>query len=230
MRDRIKRRHEGTTLGKQELWGELLDDAVGALWNSEMFLRPDDPTDLPDFVHIVIGVDPAGSAHKTSDLTGIIAVGLDAAGRLWVLADKSGRYSPEQWRREVYELFDTLGADLVVGEKNFGGDMVASTLRAVPMGERVLPFELVTASRGKVIRARPVADLYEQRRVLHVGILADLEVDLTSWIPPGQFDTEGTPIEPSNWSPDRMDALVWAATKLGVRPRKSRTTSVFVAA
>lgn len=228
--DRIKRRHEGTTLGEQELFGRLLDDAVGALWNSDMFLRPDDATDLPDFAHIVIGVDPAGSAHKTSDLTGIIAVGLDGQGRLWVLADKSGRYSPEQWRTEVYELFDTLGADLVVGEKNFGGDMVASTLRAVPPGERVLPFDLVTASRGKVIRARPVADLYEQGRVLHVGTFADLEVDLTTWIPPGQFDTEGNPIEPSNWSPDRMDALVWAATKLGVRPRKPRTRSVFVAA
>ena len=230
MRDRIKRRHEGTTLGEQELFGRLLDDAVGALWNSEMFLRPEDVTDLPDMVNIVIGVDPAGSAHKTSDLTGIVAVGLDAAGRLWVLADKSGRYSPEQWRTEVYALYDSLGADLVVGERNYGGDMVAATLRAVPMGERVLPFELVTASRGKVIRARPVADLYEQGRVLHVGTFADLEVDLTSWIPPGQFDEEGNPIEPSDWSPDRMDALVWAATKLGVRPRKPRTTSVFVAA
>jgi phage terminase large subunit-like protein len=230
MRDRIKRRHEGTTLGEQELFGRLLDDAVGALWNSEMFLRPEDATDLPDMVNIVIGVDPAGSAHKTSDLTGIVAVGLDAAGRLWVLADKSGRYSPEQWRTEVYALYDSLGADLVVGERNYGGDMVAATLRAVPMGERVLPFELVTASRGKVIRARPVADLYEQGRVLHVGTFADLEVDLTSWIPPGQFDEEGNPIEPSDWSPDRMDALVWAATKLGVRPRKPRTTSVFVAA
>jgi len=225
--DRLKRRHEGTTLGQQELFGMLLDDAVGALWNSKMFRRAPHPDDLPDFVHIVIGVDPAGSAHKTSDLTGIVAVGMTADGTLWVLADKSGTYSPEQWRREVYELFDMLGADLVIGEKNFGGDMVASTLRAVPPGERVLPFELVTASRGKVIRARPVADLYEQGRVMHVGTFGDLETDLTTWVPPGQFNTEGDPIEPSNWSPDRMDALVWAATKLGVRPRKPRTRSVF---
>lgn len=227
MRDRIKRRHEGTTLGQQELFGLLLDDAVGALWNSDMFLRDHQ---VPDLVRIVVGVDPAGSAHKTSDLTGIVAVGLDEAGRLWVLADRSGRYSPEQWRKVVYELFDELGADAVVGEQNFGGDMVAANLRAVPAGERLLPYIPVHASRGKVIRARPVLGLYEQRRVIHVGTLADLEVDLTTWIPPGQFDSEGGVIKPSNWSPDRMDALVWAATELAIRPRKPRTTSTFVAA
>lgn len=227
MRDRLKRRHEGTTLGQQELFGLLLDDAVGALWNSDLFARDHA---VPDLVRIVIGVDPAGSAHKTSDLTGIVAVGLDEVGRLWVLADKSGRYSPEQWRRVVYDLFDELGADAVVGEQNFGGDMVAANLRAVPQGERVLPYIPVHASRGKVIRARPVLGLYEQRRVIHVGTFGDLEQDLTSWIPPGQFNEEGDPIEPSTWSPDRMDALVWAATELGVRPRKPRTTSTFVAA
>lgn len=227
MRDRIKRRHEGTTLGQQELFGLLLDDAVGALWNSDMFLRDHN---VPDLVRIVIGVDPAGSAHKTSDLTGIVAVGLDEAGRLWVLADRSGRYSPEQWRRVVYDLFDEVGADAVVGEQNFGGDLVAANLRAVAAGERVLPYIPVHASRGKVIRARPVLGLYEQRRVIHVGTFADLEQEQTGWIPPGQFNTEGDPIEKSDWSPDRMDALVWAATELAVRPRKPRTTSTFVAA
>lgn len=224
---RIKLRHEGTTLGRQELWGELLDDAVGALWKSSMFVRDHN---VPDLAKVYIGVDPAGSAHKTSDLTGIVAVGLDEIGRLWVLADKSGRYSPEQWRRVVLDLFDELSADAVVGEQNFGGDMVAANLRAVPPGERQLPYIPVHASRGKVIRARPVLGLYEQSRVIHVGVFADMEQDLTTWIPPGQFNEEGDPIEPSDWSPDRMDAMVWAATALAVRPRKPRTTSTFVAA
>lgn len=227
MRDRIKRRHEGTTLGQQELFGLLLDDAVGALWNSDLFLRPDDASRLPDFVRIAIGVDPAGSAHKTSDLTGIIAVGLDEIGRCWVLADRSGRYSPEQWRVVVSELFDELSADVVVAEQNMGWDLVAANLRSAPDHVTHMP---VTASRGKVVRARPVLGLYEQRRVLHVGTFADLEQDMTSWIPPGQYDSEGSPIEASDWSPDRMDALVWAITALAIRPRAPRARSRFVAA
>jgi phage terminase large subunit-like protein len=226
MLNRLKRKYEGTNLGNQELYGLLLDGAKGALWTYSMFRRDNHP---PDLVRVVVAVDPAGSANKTSDMTGIVVVGLDASGQLWVLADKSGVYSPEEWRNVVWNAYVDYSADAVVGEKNYGGDMVRATIRSAGEGAQQMPVKLVTASRGKEIRATPVVGLYEQKRVIHVGTLADMEQQMCEWVPPGRFDEEGDPIPPSKDSPDRLDALVWACFELAGLSliRKARTTMHF---
>lgn len=220
---RVKARYEGTNLGQQELMGILLDGAKGALWTYPLIQHNHV---VPELVRVVVAVDPAGTAHKTSDLTGIVVMGIDAGGVLWVLADKSGRYSPEEWRGVVCQAYEDYDADAVVAEVNFGADMVASTLRSAA---KPPPFIPVHASRGKAIRATPVVGLYEQRRVVHAGTFADLEQMMTSWVPPGRFDEEGQPIPESKESPDRMDAMVWGATELAGlgRARKARAVSRF---
>lgn len=217
MLERVVSQYEGTNLGAQELHGVLLDGAQGALWSHKMF----DPRffEAPDLVRTVVAVDPAGSANKTSDLTGIVVIGIDAGRQLWVLADRSGRYSPEQWREIVCTLVEDYEAESVVGEMNFGGDLVAANLRTAKDPPRFRP---VTASKGKLIRATPVLGLYEQGRVRHLGVLSDLEQEMCTWVPPGQYDNEGNPIEPSKKSPDRLDALVWGATELAGLSRKRR--------
>lgn len=226
MLDRIKDKYEGTTLGRQELSGELLDGAKGALWAFDLIKHWID--DVPPMTRIVVAVDPAGTAHSTSDLTGIVVMGLDATRGIWVLADKSGRYSPEGWRQVICDAVEDWQADLVVAEVNFGADMVASNLRSAASPP---PFKPVHASRGKEVRATPVLALYEQQRVRHAGVHADLEQEMCTWIPPGRFDEEGQPIEPSKDSPNRLDALVWGAHELAGlnRPRKGRVTSHFEA-
>jgi phage terminase large subunit-like protein len=224
MLNRLKRKYEGTNLGAQELHGDLLDAAKGALWNYGMFRRS---FDVPDLIRVVVAVDPAGTANKTSDLTGIVVAGLDAIGQVWVLADKSGRYSPEEWRNVAWSAYRDFAADAVVGEKNYGGDMVRSTIRSASDAAQQMPVKLVTATRGKEIRATPVQGLYEQKRVVHVGTFGDLEQQMTSWVPPGRFDEEGDPIEPSKESPDRMDALVWACFELcGLTVVRKATTKM----
>lgn len=226
--ERVRHKYEGTTLGRQELNGELLDNAAGALWSNDLIQHS--TGDVPDLARVVVGVDPAGSAHKRSDETGIVVVGVTATGNLWVLDDRSGRYSPEQWRGVVRSAYEDHSADAVIAEKNFGGDLVLSNLRVHGPDETPLPVEAVSASRGKAIRATPIVSLYEQHRVTHAGVLADLETQMTTWVPEGQFDQDGEPIEASTESPDHVDALVWACTALAVRPRRRRATTHFVAA
>lgn len=218
---RIKAQYEGTTLGEQEIAGVLLDGAKGALWTHEM-IRVDH--DVPRLVRVVVAVDPAGTAKRTSDLTGIVVVGLDEIGRCWVLDDRSGRYSPEEWRRQAIAAYDDHQADAVVAETNFGADMVKAVMRG---GDRRVPLVTVNASRGKELRAQPVVSLYEQARVIHAGTFGDLVQQMTDWVPPGRFDEEGDPIEPSGYSPDRMDALVWAVTELCVKPQQRKVRAVF---
>lgn len=208
---RLMSRYEHTTLGDQELYGKLLTEAVGALWKPEHIKRGDQS----DFVRVVVGVDPAGSHKAESDETGIVAVGLDEDGRCWVLADKSGRYSPEQWASEAAALYDHLGADCVVAEKNYGGDMVSSQLRHA---YRNMPVKTVRARVGKKLRAEPVVSLYERGLAKHVGEFEDLERQQLTWVPPGRFDAEGEPIPASKESPDRVDALVYAITELALKP------------
>lgn len=216
--DRLKSRHEGTLLGRQELLGELLEENVGALWNYDMIRTVVEP---PPLVRIVVAVDPSGSAKKTSDETGIMVVGMAEDLSLYVLRDLSGRYSPEEWRRIVKDAYDEYHADLVVGERNFGGELVEAQLRSFPVGERP-HFTTVWASKGKAQRFEPVAGLYEQGRVWHVGTLAELETQQVQWIPPGRFNSEGDPIPPSDWSPDRLDAAAWGITELALKGRKTR--------
>lgn len=195
---RLERRYAGTRLGRQELEAEMLEEAEGALWSLARLdrLRVDAPADL---ARVVVAVDPAVSTGPRSAETGIVVAGLGADGLGYVLADLSGRWRPEEWAGRAVAAFRAHRADRIVGETNNGGDLVEATLRAV---DARLPFRAVSASRGKRIRAEPVAALYEQGRIRHVGRLSRLEDQMVGWQP-----GEGA-------SPDRVDALVWALTEL----------------
>ena len=187
------RKVRGTRLGRQEVDAEIIDSNPGALWTHDMFRRV---ASAPDLKRVVVAVDPSGG----SDEIGIAVAGIANDGRGYVLADRSLEASPSGWASAVKQAYDGYQADRVVAEKNFGGEMVESTIRSV---DDIIPVTLVNASRGKQQRAEPVASFYEQGRVLHVGTLPKLEDELTQWDP-----------EESDWSPNRLDALVWALTEL----------------
>jgi phage terminase large subunit-like protein len=197
-------KYEGTRLGQQELHGELLEDVEGALWQWGMLTWV---PEAPHLVRIVVSVDPAGTANKRSDLTGIIVVGIDAAGVCYVLEDLSGRYSPGQWADKAVQAHEEWKADAIVAEKNYGGEMVRNTLENSKVRTAIIPrIILVDSRRGKALRAEPVVALYEKKRVVHVGNrgdLADLEEEQTSWVP-----------GPGSDSPNRVDALVHGVTDL----------------
>ena len=192
-------RYGNTRLGRQELDGEILDDAPGALWRLAMFDASRVDT-APTMRRVVVAIDPAVTAHEGSDETGIVVAGLGLDGRAYVLEDLSGVFPAEQWARRAVEAYRRHRADRIVAEVNNGGDLVASVLRAV---DRAVPVAQVRATRGKALRAEPVAALYEQGRVSHVGLLARLEDQCASWDPASDAR-----------SPDRLDALVWALTDL----------------
>lgn len=196
----LRRKYEGSTLGRQELMAELLDDVEGALW-SRANLDEARVMTMPEMKRIVIGIDPAGASNAKSDETGIVACGVGVDGRGYVLADASGKYSPDGWARAAVNLYRSLKADRIIAEKNYGGEMCEATIRAV---DKNVPVKMVHATRGKAVRAEPVAALYEQRRVSHVGNFPTLEDQMCGWAP-GDSD-----------SPDRMDALVWAFSELMV--------------
>jgi len=190
-------RYEGTRLGRQELEGEDLDDNPDALWQRDAI----DATrvrEAPELTRVVVAIDPAATSRADSDETGIVVAGLGADGRGYVLADRSGRYKPDAWARKAVEAYHQHKADRIVAEGNQGGEMVGHVLGTVESG---LPIRIVHATRGKVTRAEPIAALYEQGRVSHVGSLAALEDQLCTWMP-------------GAGSPDRLDALVWALTEL----------------
>lgn len=195
--DAIVRQYEGTRLGRQELDGEILDDTPGALWKREMIRAV---RVAPPLRRVVVGVDPAVSATAQSDETGIVVAALGEDDRYYVLDDRSGRYSPDQWASRVVAAYREHRADRVVAEVNQGGNLVTATLRTV---DRALPITTVHARRGKALRAEPVAALYEQGRVSHVGALHTLEDQMCSWDPTGD-----------DRSPDRVDALVYALSAL----------------
>ena len=203
---RIMQRYEGTRLGRQEIHAELLEEAEGALWTRDMIDGAGrvDAEDLPQMKRIVVAIDPSGGTGEI----GIGAAGLGIDGHGYVLEDATMRGRPESWASVAGALFRKHKADRIVAEKNFGGQMVESTLRA---HDRDLPVKLVNASRGKAVRAEPVSSLYEQRRVHHVGLLPKLEDEMVLW----------DPVE-SNWSPNRIDWLVWAITELMLEERKPK--------
>ena len=206
-------KYEGTRLGRQELHGEVLEDIVGALWTWALI---EDHRILPeldetgevlvpaavtytDMDRIVVAIDPAGSSDRKRDETGIVVVGRKG-DHYYVLADLSGHYTPEGWSQAAWKAFDDFEADKVVAEKNYGGEMVLSTLRNA---RKDGPVELVTSRRGKVLRAEPVVSLYEQARVHHLDLFEELETQMTEWVPA------------KDDSPDRVDALVHGITLLG---------------
>lgn len=194
----LKFKYENTRLGRQELYGEILDVVEGALWTRELIENARAKT-APPLVRIVIGVDPAVTSGETSDLTGIVAAGIDATGHYYILDDKSLRASPDTWARVAVNLYQNRNADKIVAETNNGGDMVIILMRQVDPSISVMK---VTATRGKQLRAEPISSLYEQGRVHHIGYFAELETQMCEW----------TPLDKQ--SPDRLDALVWALTEL----------------
>jgi phage terminase large subunit-like protein len=200
----IERRYGSTRLGRQELFGEILEDVPGALWSRPLIdgLRIK-VAQLPVLTRIVIAIDPAMTTGEDSDETGIIAVGLGEDGHGYLLDDVSGRYSPTEWARQAVSLYHARRADRIVAERNAGGDLVENTVRQI---DPSVSFRSVWASRGKYVRAEPVSALYEQRRIHHVGSFPILEDQLCSWIPDMDRASMG--------SPDRGDALVWALTEL----------------
>ena len=194
----VIRPYEGTRVGRQEIHGEFLETREGTLWTlariDAVRVAPDD---VPDLVRVVVAVDPSGGG----DEIGIVAAGLGTDGEFYVLEDGSLRASPAKWAAEACRIYHEREADRVVGERNFGGDMVESTIRSVPEGA-IVAYSDVHASRGKAVRAEPIAALYEKGLVHHVGTFPDLEGEMSNWV---QGDKD---------SPNRMDALVWAITEL----------------
>src|ERR1700751_4438079 len=170
----IIKKYEGTRLGRQELNAEILDDVPGALWSRGLIEESRWPAhkNVPDLVRIVVAIDPAASSGEDADETGIIVAGKDADGHGYVLADQSRRYAPTEWARAVIGLYRRYKADRIVAEVNNGGDMVEATVRMVDAN---VSYAKVHASRGKAMRAEPVAALYEQHRAHHVGAFPTLE-------------------------------------------------------
>jgi phage terminase large subunit-like protein len=197
----IEKHYKDTRLGRQEIYAEILDDIEGALWKIDLIdqYRVDE---IPPLKYRVIGVDPAGSSNKTSDETGIIGVGLGVDGHAYVLSDNSLRGTPNQWASEAIRAYDYLEANEIVPEVNFGGELVTHTIKTIHR-DRIIPIKPVRATKGKAIRAEPIVALYEQGKIHHIGIFKELENQLCSWDPIN--DTK---------SPDRLDALVWALTRI----------------
>jgi len=196
----IQDRYAGTRLGRQELNAEILDDVPGALWTRAMIDDARKRVELPDMQRIVVSIDPSGTAgdEDAGDPIGIIVAGKGVDGRGYILSDRSCKMSPDGWGKRAVKAYHEFQADRIVAERNFGGAMVEHVIRTV---DKSVSYTEVTASRGKVIRAEPVAALYEQKRITHIGDLAVLEDQMCAMTSDG-YMLEG--------SPDRLDAAVWA--------------------
>ncbi len=193
-------RYHGTRLGRQELLGEMIEQRADALWHRDT-IETARVAKAPELQRIVVAVDPPAS--KRSGTCGIVAAGLGRDAIAYVLADGSvGEVRPAEWAAAAIALYRRFNADALVAEVNQGGDMVAAVMREVDAGVPVKP---VRATRGKWLRAEPVAALYAQGRVRHVGALPELEDEMAD------FGVDGLS---AGRSPDRLDALVWALTAL----------------
>jgi predicted phage terminase large subunit-like protein len=197
----ILKQYEGTRLGRQELDAELLEDMPGALWSRDAIERAR-IDEAPVLRRVVVAIDPAASAGEDADETGIVVAALGQDSHGYVLEDLSGRYSPHDWASHALEAYRAHRADRIVAEVNNGGAMVEATLRVLDAGVSYKP---VHASRGKLARAEPVAALYEQGRIHHVGAFPALEDQMCAFT--------GGPLAHLA-SPDRVDALVWALSEL----------------
>lgn len=203
----IDRKYAGSRLGAQEILGEIIDDIEGALWKREWIDNNRvQRGQHPELKRIVVGVDPPGSSDKTSEdpaECGIVVVGLGVDNQGYVLADYSLVGTPNEWASEAIKAYDFFKADHIIGEVNFGGEMVGTIIKSLAKEKGLpnIPFKAVRASRGKQVRAEPVSNLYQQNSAHHVGVFSDLEDQLCNWLP-------------GDKSPDRLDALVWAITEL----------------
>ena len=207
--EEIRERYEGTRRGMQEIEGRVLVDNPNALWQlANIEAHRIKLEKLPQLVRIVVALDP--TATSDGDAAGIVAAGKGVDGEFYVLDDKTRQGSPAEWAKATVDLFKELEADRIVYESNQGGEMVAHTLRTVDRG---VPLRSVHAYRGKALRAEPIAALYEQGRVHHVGTFAELEEEMCEWVP---GDSE---------SPNRMDALVYALLELSKRGDRKKARS-----
>ena len=204
----ILAKYEGTRLGRQELYAELLEDYEGALWQRHCIEEHRIIDETPAQVakrcsRIVVGIDPAVTSGEDSDETGILVCGFEKSSeRGYVLADLSCRTTPREWASIAINAYREFDADRIVGEVNNGGDLVESTIRMV---DDAIPFKAVRASRGKYVRAEPISALYEQGRIFHVGgKFEDLEDQMCTFTADNIADN----------SPDRADAMVWAFSEL----------------
>jgi phage terminase large subunit-like protein len=195
----IAGRYAGTRLGRQELEGELLEDAEGALW-SRSLIEECRVEKAPALRRIVVAVDPSVSTGADADEAGLIVAGLGTDGHGYILEDASLKGSPLAWARKAIGLYRQWGADRIVAEANQGGAMVETTIRTI---DASVSLKLVNASRGKIARAEPVSALFEQKRAHLVGSgFAELEDELCTY-------TSG-----SSASPNRLDAMVWGLSEL----------------
>lgn len=213
--------YDGTQRGRAELYGEIVEDIAGALWTSQMLeqsrpgslLNLDDI--LPHLATVAVGVDPAGRSGPLSDETGIVVAAntgpncpvcgvRDPQGHLVVFEDASGRYTPTEWAGKAVSLYHKYRADYIVAEQNNGWDMVNTTIQ---QADRSVPIRKAHATRGKYVRAEPISVLYTGSRAHHITIMPELEEQMMTYTPEVK------------WSPDRMDAMVWAATYLMIRPK-----------
>lgn len=195
----LQTRYANTRLGRQELYGEILEDVEGALWSLDS-IDSNRVEEAPrDIQRMVVAIDPAVTNTDDSDETGIIVAGKNNQGEAFIIADYSCKASPLEWAKRAVEAYKKHEADVIVVEVNNGGDMIAAVIRQI---DPVIPIKSVRATRGKQVRAEPIAAFYEQNRVHHVGVFEKLENQMVTW----------TPEDPK--SPDRLDALVWALTDL----------------
>jgi phage terminase large subunit-like protein len=216
----IQARYAGTRLGRQEINAELLLDVQGALWTRDMLDKANGTWKLPDMRRVVVAIDPSGTRGEedSGDSVGIIVAGLGTDGFGYVLADRTCKLSPDGWGRVAVRAYREFKADRIIAERNFGGAMVEHVIRTVDPNAS---YREVTASRGKIARAEPIAALYEQGRVRHAGAFVELEDQLAAMTSEGYV---------GDGSPDRADALVWAIGELmGTRPQQIPFTMPFYA-
>lgn len=203
-------RYKGTRLGRQELNAELLEDTPGALW-SRSLIEAGRIEHMPTLARIVVAIDPPASAGENADECGLIAAGLTLTGQAVVLADESIQgLSPKGWADRAIGLYERLRADRIVAEVNMGGAMVETILREI---DSTVAYRAVHATRGKIARAEPVAALYEQGRVAHLGSFPHLEDQMCNYTGAASGG-KGQLGHSLHRSPDRLDALVWALTDL----------------
>jgi predicted phage terminase large subunit-like protein len=195
----LKERYEGTRIGRQELFAEILEDVEGALFNGQL-IEESRVRDIPELERIVVAIDPAVTANENSDETGIIVAGRTSDNHFYILQDASQTTSPDVWVKKAIELYNRYECDRIVAEVNNGGDLIERLLRTQ---DSTVPYTSVRATRGKQVRAEPISALYEQNRVHHVGYFKDLEEQMC------QFT--GNNVKSHD---DRVDALVWAITSL----------------
>lgn len=208
-------KYEGTRLGRQEIDAEILDDVPGAMFSRDDIDKARTST-LEDMARIVVAVDPSGTAGSdTQDDVGIVIAGRTHSRHGIIIDDRTINAPPSVWAKRAVAAYYEYEADCIVAESNFGGEMVRSTLQSVPTG-RDIPVVLVRASRGKHIRAQPIASLYEQGKIHHLGQFSELEDELCFFTHDGYMGVG---------SPNRADAAIWALTDLLISPLRKATSA-----